>query len=64
MLVLSRKVNEQIVIDNRIIVTVTQIKGDKVRIGLSAPPDVRIDREEVHRRIQEFAEPEAVGSTR
>ena len=61
MLVLTRKVGEEIIIDGMIKVTITAIKGDKVRIGVTAPPDVRIDREEVHRRIMEFAaEPELV----
>jgi carbon storage regulator len=57
MLVLSRKVGEQIIIDGGITVTVTSIDGGKVRIGISAPPAVRIDRAEVHQRICEFAEP-------
>lgn len=57
MLVLSRKVGEQIVIDGGITVTVTSVDGGKVRLGISAPPDVRIDRAEVHQRICEFAEP-------
>jgi carbon storage regulator len=59
MLVLTRKVNETIVIDGCIKVTVTAIAGNKVRIGIEAPPDVRVDREEVFRRLQEFAEPTA-----
>jgi carbon storage regulator len=58
MLVLTRKIGEEINIDGRIRVTVTGIKGDKVRIGVDAPPDVRVDREVVHRRRCEFAEPE------
>jgi carbon storage regulator len=57
MLVLTRKLHEAILIGNGIKVTVTAIDGNKVRIGISAPPNVRIDREEVFRRIQEFAEP-------
>ena len=57
MLVLTRKIGQEIVIDGSIRVTITSVKGDKVRIGITAPPDVRIDREEVHRRLQEFAEP-------
>lgn len=65
MLVLSRKVGEQIVIDGCITVTVVAIDGNKIRLGVSAPPEVRIDRAEVHQRRQEFAEevkPELVGA--
>jgi carbon storage regulator len=51
MLVLSRKVGEQIVIDGRIRVVVTAVQGDKVRVGIEAPQSVRIDRQEVHERI-------------
>jgi carbon storage regulator len=56
MLVLTRKIGEKIVIDHNITVTVTAIDGNKVRIGITAPPDVSINREEVHRRLAEFAE--------
>jgi carbon storage regulator len=56
MLVLTRKIGEAIVIDGGIRVIVTAIKGDKVRIGIEAPPDVRVDREEIHRRIAEFGD--------
>lgn len=48
MLVLSRHKDESIVIDGNIRVTVVDIRGDKVRIGIKAPGNVRIDREEVH----------------
>jgi carbon storage regulator len=60
MLVLSRRVGEEIIIAGNIRVTVASIKGDKVRLGITAPPDVRIDREEVHNRIREFIEPDAL----
>jgi carbon storage regulator len=56
MLVLSRKVGEKVVIDGCIIVTVVAVDGNKIRLGITAPPDVRIDREEVHRRRMEFAD--------
>lgn len=62
MLVLSRKVGEQVVIDGGITVTITSIDGNKVRLGISAPPDVRIDRAEVHQRLREFAESTAAQS--
>ncbi len=50
MLVLTRRIGEQIVIDDVISVTVLTIQGDKVRLGISAPPSVRVDRSEVHER--------------
>ena len=52
MLVLSRKENQQIVIDKDIVVTVVQIRGNKVRLGISAPKDVPVHREEVHEAIR------------
>jgi carbon storage regulator len=47
MLVLSRGINERIMIGNSIVVTVIQIQGGKVRIGIEAPPEVAIAREEL-----------------
>ena len=64
MLVLSRKVGEQIIIDNSIVVTVTEVKGNRVRIGITAPPDVRVDRGESHERIQQFADEPAMAAGR
>jgi carbon storage regulator len=60
MLVLTRQLGQEIVIDGCIRVTVTAIQGNKVRLGISAPPEVRVDRAEIHRRLQEFAEPRAI----
>jgi len=48
MLVLSRKVNEQVIISDNIRITVVSIRGNQVRIGFEAPPDVPIFREELH----------------
>lgn len=56
MLVLTRKIGEEIIIDGAIRVTVTMIKGDKVRIGITAPPEIRVDRAEIFERLREFAE--------
>ncbi len=54
MLVLSRKVGEKIVIDGDICVTVVAIQGNRVRIGITAPVSTRVDREEVHQRLEVF----------
>ncbi len=63
MLVLTRKVGEEIIIDGRIRITVTQVKGDKVRIGITAPPEVRVDRQEIHERRREFNEEGVIAGT-
>ncbi|MDN5344599.1 MAG: carbon storage regulator [Clostridia bacterium] len=47
MLVLTRRVNEAIIIDNRIKITIVGIEDDKVRIGIDAPPEVPIVRQEL-----------------
>src|SRR5262249_31345541 len=51
MLVLSRKKNESIVINNDITITVVEIRGDKVRLGIVAPKDVPVHRKEVYDAI-------------
>jgi carbon storage regulator len=55
MLVLTRKVGEEIVIGDNIHVVVVSIRGDRVRIGVSAPKEVVVDRQEVHDRRQSVA---------
>jgi carbon storage regulator len=59
MLVLSRKKNESIVINNDITVTVVEIRGDKVRLGIVAPKEVPVHRQEVYDLIhsKDHAEP-------
>jgi carbon storage regulator len=47
MLVLSRKIGEQIIINEDIVVTVVSVKGNQVRLGFTAPPTVSICREEL-----------------
>lgn len=62
MLALSRKANESVVIGNDIKVTVLEIKGDQVKIGITAPKSVPVYREEVYAQI-EAANKEAVSDT-
>ena len=52
MLVLTRKVGERIQIGDGVVVTVVRVHGDKVRLGVEAPADVAVHREEVSRRVQ------------
>ena len=52
MLVLSRKKNESIVINNDITIVVVEIRGDKVRLGVEAPKEVPVHRREVYEAIQ------------
>ncbi len=56
MLVLSRKLKEKIVLGGDIEVTIMDIRGDRVKLGFSGPPEVAIHREEVYRRIREWAD--------
>jgi carbon storage regulator len=52
MLVLSRRANQSIVIGKDIVVTVLEVRGDHVRLGINAPRDVTVHREEVFAEIQ------------
>jgi carbon storage regulator len=66
MLVLTRKVGEQIVIGDEICLTVVAIKGDRVRLGIDAPTETVVDRREIHeRRIAQrgTCKPPAPGET-
>ena len=57
MLVLSRTVGEEIVIGDDIRITITAVNGDRVRVGITAPPAVTVDRAEIHQRRLEWASP-------
>ncbi|HAV63758.1 MAG TPA: carbon storage regulator [Verrucomicrobiales bacterium] len=52
MLILSRKINESIVIDGRITVKIVRVDGDVVKVGIQAPSDVPVHRQEVYDEIQ------------
>ena len=53
MLILSRRKDESVIIDGRIEIAVVDIKGDQVKLGIKAPRDVKIFRNEVFQAIQE-----------
>ncbi len=52
MLVLSRQRDESIIIGDNIKITIVDIRGDKIRIGIEAPPEIAVHREEVYDAIQ------------
>jgi carbon storage regulator len=51
MLILTRRTGETLMIGDNITVTVLGVKGNQVRLGINAPKDVRVDREEIRERI-------------
>lgn len=61
MLALSRKKNEALIVNNNVEITVLEIKGEQVKLGITAPRDVPVYRKEVYAQIQE-ANKEAVNA--
>lgn len=65
MLILTRRVGETVMIGNDVTVTVLGVKGNQVRIGINAPKDVAVHREEIYERIKrEQQQGEAQGESR
>jgi len=52
MLILTRRVGETLIVGDNVSVTVLGVKGNQVRIGVNAPKDVSVHREEIYQRIQ------------
>ena len=62
MLILTRRVGETLMVGDNVTVTVLGVKGNQVRIGVNAPKEVSVHREEIYLRIQEEKGKEADGN--
>ena len=63
MLILTRRVGETVMIGNDVTVTVLGVKGNQVRIGINAPKNVAVHREEIYERIKREQQGEAHGES-
>jgi carbon storage regulator len=63
MLILTRRVGETVMIGNEVTVTVLGVKGNQVRVGVNAPKDVAVHREEIYERIKREEDPDSRPAT-
>ncbi len=62
MLILTRRVGESLIIGDDVVVNILGVKGNQVRIGVDAPKEVSVHREEIYDRIQSEKEQDKTGS--
>ena len=62
MLILSRKVGQSIVINGNVIVKVVRVDGDQIKLGVQAPPEVAVNREEIQREVDAGVPPRGQAS--
>lgn len=62
MLILTRKIGESLLIGDEVEITVLSVRGSQVKLGVKAPKEIAVHREEIYHRIKSLSESESVGN--